>query len=137
MYFDFCIGKPDLSRTPYPIDTIFYLCGDETYRTPRKEITQGKTYFVCTTRGTGTLQMDGHRLELTEGTSIFLQPTEQFGYATKNDCWHFWWFEFMGSPAPFAPNTTLQTSISDFKIDLFSQSLSYAQEGRWDIASLL
>lgn len=137
MYFDFCIGKPEAGYARYPIDTIFYICGDETYRTPHKEVTPGKNYFVCTTRGDGLIWYDGLKFEISEGHCMLIRPTRNFGYRTKTDCWHFWWFEFVGDCSPFTANIQLDTTVNDFKIDLFTQSLSYAKEGRWDIAALL
>lgn len=136
MYFDFCIGTAHAAAR-YPIDTIFHICGDETYRTPHKEITPGKNYFVCTTKGTGQIWHDGQQQEISEGHCLLLRPTRDFGYRTKADCWHFWWFEFAGDCTPFPPDVQLGTSVADFKIDLYAQGLSFAKEGRWDIAALL
>lgn len=137
MYFDFCIQNAHSSQTRYPVDTIFYICGDSSYRTPHKMILPNKNYFLCTIKGTGLVWYDGKCMESNEGSCVFLQPTHDFGYRCKNDCWHFWWFEFVGDCAPFTPNEELHTSINDFKMDLFSQSLLYAKEGRWDIAAHL
>lgn len=137
MYFDFCLGEPHIGRAAYAIDTIFYICGDATYRTPHKEITPNKNYFVCTVKGTGVVWYDGEKHELPSDTCMIIQPTRDFGYRCKDDCWHFWWFEFCGDCTPFIPNTLIATSGGDFKLDLFAQSLAFAKDGRWDIASLL
>jgi len=137
LYFDFCIGNADTGHARYPIDTIFHICGDETYRTPHKKMTPNKNYFVCTTKGTGLIWYDGRRFETSEGSCVLMRPTRDFGYRCKENCWHFWWFEFSGDYTPFTLDVQIHTAVNDFKIDLFTQSLFYAKEGRWDIAALL
>lgn len=137
MYFDFCINEHPQALGPYPIDTIFYIRGDASYQTPRKEITPGKVYYVCTLNGQGKICYDGHRFTVEKGQCLFMQPGAKFSYGCLGDCWEFWWFEWTGSCQPFTPDTPYLIHSNDFFTELFSHSLSYAREGRWDIARLL
>ena len=137
MYFDFCVtglgdGGPRLG-----LDTIFHVLGDHTYTTPHKEITPGKTYFVCTTQGEGTIFFDGQTIEVRQNDCMFLRPTQSFHYRCKEDCWHFWWFETRVAPPLFAANERFSVESNDFKLDLFAQSLVWAKRERWDVAENL
>ena len=64
MFFDFCIGEHGASGAPCGLDTIYLVWGDESYRTPRKAITPGKTYIVFTLKGAGRIQYDGQTYDV-------------------------------------------------------------------------
>lgn len=137
MYFDFCVGGKPANDAKLALDTIFHILGDGSYRTPRKEITSGKTYFVCTVKGAGVINFDGTTHTLTQGKCMFMKPRFDFNYHCAQDVWHFWWFEFRNETTMLSTNEIFKTPVNDFKIDLFEQSLLYAKEERWDIAEAL
>lgn len=137
MYFDFCVGGRPADGAKLVLDTIFHILGDSSYNTPRKKITPGKTYFVCTTNGEGVIQFDGQTYAVKQGECMFMRPQQDFCYRCAQDAWHFWWFEFFGETPLFCANQIFSTPIHDFKINLFKQSLTYAKEERWDIAQAL
>ena len=137
MYFDFCVSKDVSPEQRMGLNTIFHILGDQTYRTPHKEITAGKTYFVYTIQGTGMIWYDGNQFEVAKGDCIFMKPTQDFGYRCKEDIWHFWWFETTVPPALFLLNQIYSTATGDCKEDLFAESLTWAKQDRWDIAENL
>lgn len=137
MYFDFCVTDPENSGQRLGLDTIFHILGDQTYHTPHKEITPGKTYFVCTTQGTGVISFDGCTMDVNQNTCMFIQPTQAFSYRCKEDCWHFWWFETRNPMRLFAVNEPFSVETTDFKMELFAQSLAWAKRERWDVAESL
>ena len=136
MYFDFCVASSDAIHHQ-KLNTIFRIAGDRTYSIPRKEITVGKTYFVYTTSGEGEIAFDDVRFTISRSEGIFIRPTKNFRYHCSGDFWHFWWFETMGDSQHFPINEKFPIIVGDFKDDLFTQSLSYAKQGRWDIANKL
>lgn len=137
MYFDFCVSQPQNAGQRLGLDTIFHVLGDATYHTPHKNITPGKTYFVCTTQGEGVVSFDGKTLELRQNDCMFIQPTRDFGYGIKTNCWHFWWFETRSAPLLVTANEPFSMETNDFKIELFAQSLAWAKRERWDVAESL
>lgn len=137
MYFDFCVAEPESSGQRLGLDTIFHILGDHTYHTPHKEVTPGKTYFVCTTQGTGVISFNGNTMEVHQNDCMFIQPSREFSYYCKEDCWHFWWFETRNPPMLFTANEPFSVETNDFKLELFAQSLAWAKRERWDVAESL
>lgn len=137
MYFDFCVNDEPALFNPIALDTIFNINGDNTYCTPRKPVTEGKTYFVYTTCGNGIISYDDLTFEVGQNDFIFMHPHEKFNYRCKEDVWHFWWFEYRGTQQFVSADTIFNLAISDFVLSLFEQSLVYAKAGRWDISSSL
>lgn len=118
------------------MDTIFLINGDESYVTPHKPVTQGKTYLLYTLRGEGAVAYDGRQYAAKPNTFIFMQPTRDFSYRCKEDKWEFWWFEFFGTP-PFTPDVFAVFFPNQLVLTLMGKSLQYAKNGDWDIASSL
>ncbi len=139
MYFDFCVGEGRLPAPSIAVDTIFYICGDTSYCTPRKPVTPGKTYFVYTILGSGLIRYDELEFTVSRGDYVFMRPTENFSYQCEQDVWHFWWFEFPGPPPSSLGEGDIVYNIpaNDFILALFEQSLVNSKNGRWDIASSL
>lgn len=138
MFFDFCIGEQGASGAPCGLDTIYLVWGDESYRTPRKAITPGKTYIVFTLKGEGIIRYDGQTFIVHENELLAMRPHSDFSYFCQGSIWQFWWFE-LTSPQCYAPeDCVLKCSApSGFVLDLFKHSLVSAKQGRWDIAQSL
>lgn len=133
MEFDFCIRKPNQTQTLMGLDTIFRLWGDESYQTPRKEITPGKTYFALTTEGCGLIDIDGQTLALQREEYVFLHPRKRFSYRCKDRLWEFWWFEFTQLDEVFPVNSIEHVQFHRTHATLLEQGLRYAKEGAWDV----
>ena len=136
MFFDFSICESPAPFGSFTLDTIYYINGDQTYCTPRKEITPGKTYLLCTLQGCGLVSFDGQTVSVPGNNFIFIQPTRDFSYRTKGSKWEFWWFEFLGS-CPMEPNR-LGTLLPDRAMLLMmSKALEYTKYRDWELASSL
>lgn len=135
MFFDFCIGEHGASGAPCGLDTIYLVWGDESYRTPRKAITPGKTYIVFTLKGAGRIQYDGQTYDVSENELLAMRPHSDFSYFCEGSVWRFWWFE-LTQPQQYVPEDCVLKcgAPSGFVLDLFKHSLVSAKQGRWDIA---
>lgn len=137
MLFDFCVGEPAASGAPCGLDTIFLIWGDATYQTPRKMVTPGKTYLVLTSHGQGCLRYDDHVFHVKRGDFLLMRPHENFSYGCEKDAWYFWWFELCSPQSYLETEIIHQVVLSDFLLQLFSNSMAYAKRGCWDIAQSL
>ncbi len=137
MAFDFCIDrKPDLGAG-MGLNTIFRIWGDESYQIPRKEITEGKTYFVYTTEGMGEIHYDGRCFQVEKGQYLFMRPQREFRYGCPRERWDFWWFEFLRPQCHFVPDRVETAPVNDFQLSLWEQGLIYAKQNRWDVTEAL
>lgn len=134
MFFDFSVSEHPVLLEGIKLDTIFYINGDETYITPRKPITAGKTYFLYTVKGGGVVNYDGNMIVTSADTFIFMQPQRDFSYWCKDDKWEFWWFEFTGD-CRWEPNRLFTLECSHLILTLMSSGLKYAKLGEWELAS--
>ena len=136
MYFDFSTRKAPSQENELTLDVIYYIDGDNTYSTPKKEITPGKTYFVYTLQGTGSISYDGQTYTVTGNTFMYMQPTKDFSYHCKGNKWTFWWFEFTGD-CPFQPNKLTNLPVDKLMVTLMSNALLFAKTGDWDLSTSL
>lgn len=136
VFFDFCICENAVPLEDIKMDTIFYINGDETYLTPHKRITEGKTYFLYTVGGEGVVRFDGNTFNATADTFIFMQPQSTFSYWCSGESWEFWWFEFTGS-CRWEVGKKFSFPCSHLCSTLMTGSLTYAKYGEWEISTSL
>lgn len=136
MFFDFSKCENPIPLEDIKLDTIFYINGDETYVTPRKPVTEGKTYFLYTVKGKGVVNYDGNMFLVNSDTFIFMQPHRDFSYWCKDDKWEFWWFEFNGD-CRWEPDKLFSLPCDHLSSTLMTASLRYAKLGEWELASTL
>lgn len=136
MLFDFAVCRAPVSQEGVLLDTIFYVDGDGTYATPRKPVTEGKTYFVYTLRGEGLISHDGGVFSAAAGTFLFLRPRRDFSYRCRDGKWEFWWFEFTGG-CPYPVDKPFPLPVSPFAAALMQKSLEFAKLNAWDVSAAL
>lgn len=136
MYFDFAICEKPQTCGGLTLDTIYYINGDQTYCTPSKEITPGKTYLVYTLQGSGVICYDGATYVVPSNSLMYMQPTHSFSYRTKGSKWEFWWFEFLGD-CPMEPNRLEHLPADKTSLFLMSKCLEYAKYGDWELPASL
>ena len=136
MFFDFSICESPEEYGGIALDTIYYINGDHTYCTPKKDITPGKTYFLYTLQGAGIVSFNGKSFTVTSNHFIFIQPDTDFSYRTKSTGWEFWWFEFTGESV-YPPNRLDEIITDKFLIALLSKSLEYTKRNDWKLSTAL
>lgn len=133
MYLDFSVCEKPEPTQGLLLDTIFYIDADSSYQIPRKEITQGKIYFLYTLEGEGQVAVDGRKISAERGTLVYMRPERNFSYGCVGENWRFWWFEFFGE-APIPCNLPQSFPPSQFPLMLMSQCLQYAKSGCWKLS---
>lgn len=136
MFFDFSICESPEEYGGITLDTIYYINGDHTYCTPKKDITPGKTYFLYTLQGAGTVDFNGKNITVSGNHFIFIQPESDFSYRTKTTHWEFWWFEFTGE-CIYPPNRLGEIITDKFLLSMLSKSLEYTKHNDWKLATAL
>lgn len=133
MYLDFSVCEKPEPTQGLLLDTIFYIDADSSYQIPRKEITQGKIYFLYTLEGEGQVAVDGRKISAERGTLVYMRPERNFSYGCVGENWRFWWFEFFGE-TPIPCNLPQSFPPSQFPLMLMSQCLQYAKSGCWKLS---
>lgn len=136
MFFDFSICESPTAHYGLTLDTIYYISGDQTYNTPSKEITPGKTYLLYTLQGAGLVSFDGKTHTVSSNNFMYIQPTRDFSYRTKGSKWEFWWFEFWGE-CPVAPNQITHLLPDKLILMMMSKCLEYTKYGDWELSTSL
>lgn len=115
------------------LDKIFYICGDDSYNTPKKIFEPNKKYFIYTIAGSGVVVVDDTVVTVTANTYMHIVPTERFSYHTYGENWEFWWYEYKG--VDLAMTNTIYHAAQNSQIAfLLEHSFHYSQEGAWDVA---